>query len=483
MDEKDKKNQKKQEAAVQAELEQQLRDLGVGVNELKDTVGDAFRHGFEGREDELGRQVNDVASGVTAVLNSVVGEVANAFQDAMDLERGAGREERAGRRREREHRRWQQREARRNARADQSGDGAPYDYSGRWQTGPGRVSWGRYRSDRAASAPEGEGGYVKAIRWSARKRFGIGLALAVTCGILAFSFFVGGIACFVSTEIVLADSVAETALAWTGIGLMVGGGLCTVGAVSGGEQLEASQLLNRCAAAFEGLDLSDGVDLDDLAGLLQMKRRKLRKRLRELINKGWLTGWLDERGNCLYLSAADYRAAHNIPPQPAPEPKAQPQPQPEPEAGAAPDKTVLHLETAQRFAHVLEGERRLMADPAAAEELKTMQNTTEAICAWLESHPESAPKARRFAEYYIPTTLKLLHTYNDVQGQQGDNAEAIRRDIGGILHTLNTAYANLYDTLLGDAALDVSSEIAALEGMLASDGLTGNGFSAGEDLR
>ena len=162
MDEKDKKNQKKQEAAVQAELEQQLRDLGVGVNELKDTVGDAFRHGFEGREDELGRQVNDVASGVTAVLNSVVGEVANAFQDAMDLERGAGREERAGRRREREHRRWQQREARRNARADQSGESAPYDYSSRWQTGPGRISWGRYRSDWAAPAPEGEGGYVKA---------------------------------------------------------------------------------------------------------------------------------------------------------------------------------------------------------------------------------------------------------------------------------------------------------------------------------
>ena len=85
------------------------------------------------------------------------------------------------------------------------------------------------------------------------------------------------------------------------------------------------------------------MDLDDLAGLLQMKRRKLRKRLRELINKGWLTGWLDERGNCLYLSAADYRAAHNIPPQPAPEPKAQPQPQPRARAraGAAPDKTVL----------------------------------------------------------------------------------------------------------------------------------------------
>ena len=189
MDEKDKKaKQKKDEAAVQAELEQQLRDLGVGVNELKDTVNDAFRHGFEGRGDELGRQVNDVASDVTAVLNSVVGEVADAFQQAMDLK--GSREER----REREHRRWQQREARRRAR--QQEDGGAYDYAGQWQTGPGRVSWGRYRSDWAA--PEGD--YVKSIRWSARKRFGIGLALAITCGIFAFSFFVGGIACFVSTE-------------------------------------------------------------------------------------------------------------------------------------------------------------------------------------------------------------------------------------------------------------------------------------------
>mgnify|MGYP002244648667 CR=1 FL=1 len=86
------------------------------------------------------------------------------------------------------------------------------------------------------------------------------------------------------------------------------------------------------------------------------------------------------------------------------------------------------------------------------------------------------PKARRFAEYYIPTTLKLLHTYNDVQGQQGENAETIRRDIAGILHTLNQAYENLYNNLLSDVAMDISSEIAALQGMLANDGLTGREF-------
>ena len=117
-----------------------------------------------------------------------------------------------------------------------------------------------------------------------------------------------------------------------------------------------------------------------------------------------------------------------------------------------------------------------MEDARAVEELQHMQKTTESICAWLEAHPESLPKARRFAEYYIPTTLKLLHTYNDVQSQQGENAEAIRRDIAGILHTLNQAYSNLYDNLLSDVAMDVSSEIAALQGMLANDGLTGREF-------
>ena len=165
----------------------------------------------------------------------------------------------------------------------------------------------------------------------------------------------------------------------------------------------------------------------------------------------------------------DYRAAQET----AAAPQAQPQPEPAPEQR---EETPLNLETARRFVQVLEKEQQLMQDPQAREELEQMQKTAAAICDWLEAHPESLPKARRFAEYYIPTTLKLLYTYNDVQGQQGANAENIRRDIAGILHTLNQAFDNLYDNLLSDVAMDVSSEIAALQGMLANDGLTGRDF-------
>ena len=435
MDDKE-RTKKQQEEAVQQELEQQLRDLGV-------TVSDAFRSGFDGYGDEIGRQAAQVGRSFTQLMNSVVGEVDDALRDAFDTGRS-----RSQRREERRRRR----EARYTAQP-------PYDYAADFGGRPGSQP----------QAPASDTDYSKAIRRSAVKQFAVGLAMLICFGVLVFGGFLGSMACFIGTEAVMEGTAGFNALLITGLGLTgiwIGS---IVGMVVGGDRLEASKLLNRCADAFAAMDVSQGIYLDDLAGLLQIRKKKLRKRLQEMMEKGWLAGWMDQREDCLYLSAADFRAAHNIPQAP------EPQPAPEKEAEDKAEKPI-HLDTARRFAQVLAQEQKLMEDPAAAEELEKMQQTTESICAWLESHPESAPKARRFAEYYIPTTLKLLHTYNDVQGQKGDNAEAIRRDIGGILHTLNTAYENLYDTLLSDAALDVSSEIAALEGMLASDGLTGEGL-------
>ena len=437
MDDKE-RTKKQQEEAVQQELEQQLRDLGV-------TVSDAFRSGFENYGDEIGRQAAEVGRSFTQLMNSVVGEVDDALRDAFDTGRS-----RSQRREERRRRR----EARYTAQP-------PYDYAADFGGRPGSQP----------QAPASDTDYSKAIRRSAVKQFAVGLAMLICFGVLVFGGFLGSMACFIGTEAMMEGTAGFNALLITGLGLTgiwIGS---IVGMVVGGDRLEASKLLNRCADACAAMDVSQGIYLDDLAGLLQIRKKKLRKRLQEMMEKGWLAGWMDQREDCLYLSAADFRAAHNIPQ--APEPQTQPAPEKEAEDKA---EKPIHLDTARRFAQVLAQEQKLMGDPAAAEELEKMQQTTESICAWLESHPESAPKARRFAEYYIPTTLKLLHTYNDVQGQKGDNAEAIRRDIGGILHTLNTAYENLYDTLLSDAALDVSSEIAALEGMLASDGLTGEGL-------
>ena len=334
---------------------------------------------------------------------------------------------------------------------------------------------------------------VELLRADGKKRSDAGVALLVVGITFTVIFGLGTLGCLIGLGTIspaaLGDVVVSTA---EGGGILMTGtdyvmntaynvlgivssvlGLATAGfgwmTACGAARMKAGRQMGQFADYADSVDYHKGLPVSMLADLTHQKPKKVHKRLQKYIRKGWLNAWLDDKTDTLYLTAEDYRAAQEA----LAAERARPAPQPEQEA--APE-TPLNLETARRFAKVLEQEQQLMQDAQGAEELAHMQKTTEAICDWLETHPESLPKARRFAEYYIPTTLKLLHTYNDVQGQKGDNAESIRRDIAGILHTLNQAYSNLYDNLLSDVALDVSSEIAALQGMLANDGLTGEGL-------
>ena len=334
---------------------------------------------------------------------------------------------------------------------------------------------------------------VELLRVDGKKRSDAGVALLVVGITFTVIFGLGTLGCLIGLGTIspaaLGDVVVSAAegggILMTGtdyamntvynvLGIVSGVlGLATAGfgwmTACGAARMKAGRQMGQFADYADSVDYHKGLPVSMLADLTHQKPKKVHKRLQKYSRKGWLNAWLDDKTDTLYLTAEDYRAAQEA----LAAQRARPTPQPEQEA--APE-TPLNLETARRFAKVLEQEQQLMQDAQGREELETMQKTTTAICEWLEAHPESLPKARRFAEYYIPTTLKLLHTYNDVQGQQGENAETIRRDIAGILHTLNQAYSNLYDNLLSDVAMDVSSEIAALQGMLANDGLTGEGL-------
>lgn len=425
---------------VQQELEDQLRAFG-------DTMTDAFRNGFEGRGMEIGDRAYDIAKAAVHAANYGIGEAAKAF------------------------------------RQGRAGSGTTTDDAA------GMPGWFRQIFAKPEPTP------VENIRISAKKRYSNGCTLLAVGITFAVIFGLGGIGCIVASDALLPDLITETMIGdtvataaegmtytfTTGASMattvleITGNVLtlvaCGFGAMiaAGVSRLSASKKLRLLADAAEGEDYKNGLPVEMLADLTHQKKAKALKKLRRYINKGWLAAWLDEKTEKLYLTVEDYRAAQET----AAAPQAQPQPEPAPEQR---EETPLNLETARRFAAVLEQEKQLMQDELARDELDHMQKTANAICDWLEAHPESLPKARRFAEYYIPTTLKLLHTYNDVQGQQGANAESIRRDIAGILHTLNQAFDNLYDNLLSDVAMDVSSEIAALQGMLANDGLTGRDF-------
>ena len=408
---------------VQQELESQLRAFG-------DTVSDAFAHGFEGRGMDIGDRAYGVGKAAVHAANYGIGEAAKAFQQ------GRG------------------------------GDAA------------GMPGWLRQIFAKPQPTP------VESIRISAKKRYSAGCTLLAVGITVAAAFGIAGISCLgvaAAATPILVQGITSytlggellTAAAMTALrvcGVLFTLAACGFGAMipAGTSRISASKKLGALADAAEKLNAQKGLSVEMLADLTHQTEKKVLKKLRSYIRNGWLNVWLDNETETLYLTAEDYRAAKEA------AAAAAAQPQPEPEAKA--DETPLNLETARRFAAVLAQEKQVMQDAQGREELEHMQKTTTAICDWLEAHPESLPKARRFAEYYIPTTLKLLHTYNDVQGQKGENAETIRRDIAGILHTLNQAYDTLYNTLLSDMAMDVSSEIAALQGMLANDGLTGGDF-------
>ena len=430
---------------VQQELEDQLRAFG-------DTMPDAFAHGFEGRGMDIGDRAWDVGKAAVHAANYGIGEAAKAF--------------RQGRR------------------------GYPYgDAKQSFREGAadptGMPDWFRQIFAKPEPTP------VESIRISAKKRHSAGCTLLAVGITFAVIFGLGTLGCLIGLGTISPAALGDVVVSATeGGGILMTGtdyvmntaynvlgivssvlGLATAGfgwmTACGAARMKAGRQMGQFADYADSVDYHKGLPVSMLADLTHQTKKKALKKLRSYIHKGWLNAWLDDETETLYLTAEDYRAAKEA----ATAAAAQPQPEKE-ETGDAP----LNLDTARRFAAVLEKEQQLMQDAQAREELAAMHKTTTAICDWLEAHPESQPKTRRFAEYYIPTTLKLLHTYNDVQGQQGENAETIRRDIAGILHTLNQAYENLYNNLLSDVAMDISSEIAALQGMLANDGLTGREF-------
>ena len=114
-------------------------------------------------------------------------------------------------------------------------------------------------------------------------------------------------------------------------------------------------------------------------------------------------------------------------------------------------------------------------DIPISDKIDRIEELTAKIFRIVEDNPEKLPEIRRFMNYYLPTTLKLLHSYATLekQGIKGDNISATKDNIGRILDTLATGYEQQLDQLFKSDAIDIASDIDVLENMMQQDGLTG----------
>ena len=108
-----------------------------------------------------------------------------------------------------------------------------------------------------------------------------------------------------------------------------------------------------------------------------------------------------------------------------------------------------------------------------SEKIDKIKMLTERIISRVEEHPEQVAQTKKLMKYYLPMMIKLLTAYAEMDSQvhTGDNIQNSKKQIEGVLNSLNDAFEKLLDNLYEDTAFDVASDVTVLENMLKQEGL------------
>ena len=119
-------------------------------------------------------------------------------------------------------------------------------------------------------------------------------------------------------------------------------------------------------------------------------------------------------------------------------------------------------------------------DTEVRKKINELMRITDKITQDAIADPSDIPQIKKFMNYYLPTTLKLLNAYDrmDAAGVSGTNIDGTMGRIEQIMDTVVSAFDRQLDALFGDEALDISTDITVLENLLAQEGLSGDQMTA-----
>ena len=256
------------------------------------------------------------------------------------------------------------------------------------------------------------------------------------------------------------------------------------------------QMFRRYANAI-GLD--SVISIRELAARLDMPTENLAADLQEMIDNGMIGGssYIDRSHMKLYLDSeaqeedsivdqvinvfvspenrartvAEAKAAQS---QSAPEPpKAQAEPPRSKSERPEPQRSFTDSDNFEAKLRQIRELNDAIENGPVSERIDRIGELTASIFRVVREKPERAEEVRKFMNYYLPTTLKLLKSYSlmEKQSYQGENIVASRKKIEDVLDTLVHAFEQQQDRLFRTEALDVASDISVLETMMTSDGL------------
>ena len=237
--------------------------------------------------------------------------------------------------------------------------------------------------------------------------------------------------------------------------MAIGGG----GALLTGLRMKSTRKLERLLDKVVGE--RDNIPLDELFAAAGIDAAKGRSTLESAIEHGYFgaDAYIDNRTGTLVV-----RGAAPQPPRPEPKPK--------------PKKPASPADEYAALLQQLHQANDAIPDPVMTAKISRLESVSARIFQLAQEDPAKKAQLQKFMDYYLPTALKLLNTYASLSAQdvQGGNITEAKRNIERSMDLLVTAFENQLDKLFQSDALDVSADVAALEGMLNLDGLSGSDF-------
>ena len=115
--------------------------------------------------------------------------------------------------------------------------------------------------------------------------------------------------------------------------------------------------------------------------------------------------------------------------------------------------------------------REEIKDKDISDQLEQMEETLERIVKKAENDPSTENDAHRLMEYYLPTIIKLLQAYTEIEDnpRKGTNASKIMVETGESLKMLNQTMETILDNMYLGTEQDLSSDIAVMKNMMLQD--------------
>lgn len=301
-----------------------------------------------------------------------------------------------------------------------------------------------------------------------------GTFLAVTGGVfglvsIAFLLFVIITGIFTGWDVLNIFGAIAISLFTAAFAVMFGAGLGMTG--------EAG----RFSRYVKILEDREYCDIRELAERTGRPAKGIVKDLKKMIKKGWFRqGHLDEQETCLMVSDNMYRQYTGLMEQMRREKaeRAAADEKARREHGRLSPEVQRIVEIGDEYVKKIRAANDAIPGEEISAKISRMEMLVDRIFDRVEQKPDTVDDLGKMMDYYLPTTIKLLEAYEDLDAQpvQGDNILSSKREIEKTIDTLNTAFEKLLDSLFQDTAWDVSSDISVLQMMLAQEGLTDDGL-------